>query len=50
MNVILPVAGKSSRFPNVRPKWLLTNPNGNLMVVDSIIGLGLKDITCLYLN
>lgn len=49
MNIVLPVAGKSTRFPNMRPKWLLTNPNGNLMIVDSIIGLGLKDITCLYL-
>jgi hypothetical protein len=25
--LILPVAGKSSRFPNMRPKWLLTMPD-----------------------
>lgn len=49
MNVILPVAGKSSRFPNVRPKWLLTNPNGNFMIVDSIISMELKNITSLNL-
>jgi len=36
MNILLPIAGKSLRFPNMRPKWLLTNPNGNLMLVDSI--------------
>lgn len=47
MNVILPVAGKSSRFPNLRPKWLLTNPNGNFMIVDSIIGMDLEEITTL---
>jgi hypothetical protein len=49
MNIILPVAGKSSRFPNLRPKWLLTNPNGNLMIVDSILGMGLQNITSLNL-
>ena len=49
MNVILPVAGKSSRFPNVRPKWLLTNPNGNFMIVDSILGMELQTITSLNL-
>jgi hypothetical protein len=49
MNIILPVAGKSSRFPNVRPKWLLTNPNGNFMIVDSIIDMQLKDIESLNL-
>ena len=49
MNIILPVAGKSSRFPNVRPKWLLTNPNGNFMIVDSILGMELKTIESLNL-
>jgi hypothetical protein len=49
MNIILPVAGKSSRFPNVRPKWLLTNPNGNFMIVDSILGMGLTTIESLNL-
>jgi len=49
MNVILPVAGKSSRFPDVRPKWLLTNPNGNFMLVDSIISMELPRIESLNL-
>ena len=30
--LIVPAAGKSSRFPNVRPKWLLTHPTGDLMI------------------
>lgn len=49
MNILLPVAGKSTRFPNVRPKWLLTNPNGNLMVVDSIIGMQINEIDSIHI-
>lgn len=30
--VIIPAAGKSSRFPDMRPKWLLTHPSGKLML------------------
>lgn len=37
--LILPVAGQSSRFPGMRPKWLLTMPDGKLMVEKSIEGL-----------
>ena len=43
MKVIIPCAGKSSRFPNVRPKWMLNSPNGNLMVIDAIRGLDLRE-------
>ena len=40
MKLILPVAGKSTRFAPVnRPKWLITHPNGNLMLTESIINL-----------
>ena len=49
MNLILPVAGKSSRFPNLKPKWLLTHPNGNLMITEAIRGLNLKDFEKIYL-
>lgn len=34
--IIVPCGGKSTRFPNLRPKFLLVNPNGNLMLIDSI--------------
>ena len=40
--LILPVAGKSSRFPGMRPKWLLTMPNGQLMLEQSVSGLNLS--------
>lgn len=32
MKVIIPCAGKSSRFPNTRPKYMLTMPDGKLML------------------
>lgn len=39
--LILPVAGRSSRFPNMRPKWLLTMPDGKLMIEKSIENINL---------
>lgn len=30
--VILPIAGRASRFPGTRPKWMLTAPTGQLML------------------
>jgi len=30
--LIVPAAGKSSRYPGVRPKWMLTHPDGSLMI------------------
>lgn len=38
MRLILPVAGQSSRFPGVRPKWLLQHPDGITMLEKSIEG------------
>lgn len=48
MNIIMPVAGKSSRFPNVRPKWMLTHPSGNLMLVEALRGIEAECITNIY--
>lgn len=42
VTVIIPCAGGSSRYPNVRPKFLLVNPNGSLMLFDSISKFDLK--------
>lgn len=47
MKIIVPCAGKSSRFPNMRPKWMLTHPDGDMMVkkaIESIRGVSLKDV------
>ncbi|HLD80378.1 MAG TPA: hypothetical protein VJA40_00020 [archaeon] len=37
--LVLPVAGRTSRFGGARPKWLLTHPRGTLMITESIRGL-----------
>ena len=42
VTLVVPSAGRSSRFPGVKPKWMLTQPSGCLMVVDS---LGALDLT-----
>ena len=34
--IIMPIAGRSSRFPGVRPKWMLTAPSGELMLQRSL--------------
>jgi len=44
MKLIVPVAGDSSRFPDLKPKWLLTHPNGNLMFHEAISGLDLSQV------
>ena len=31
-NLLIPAAGQSSRFPNMKPKWLLTHPDGELVI------------------
>ena len=41
--IILPCAGRSTRYPNLRPKYLLVNPNGNIMLIDAISKIGHKD-------
>ena len=37
--LMLPCAGSSSRYPNMRPKWSLTHPNGRLMITQGISGI-----------
>ena len=36
MEVIVPAAGKSSRFPNMKPKYLLYDYAGNLMIKNAV--------------
>lgn len=45
VTLVMPCAGRSSRFPGHKPKWLLTQPNGRLMLVDAIGGLDLENVT-----
>lgn len=41
--LIVPCAGRSSRFSGMPPKWLLKYPDGNLMVKKAIDGLPLSE-------
>jgi hypothetical protein len=50
MNLIIPAAGRSSRFPKMRPKWMLTHPNGNLMLIEAIRGLEFADLEGIHLT
>jgi NDP-sugar pyrophosphorylase family protein len=36
MDLLIPCAGKSSRFSTTRPKYLLTMPNGKLMIQETV--------------
>jgi hypothetical protein len=36
ITLIIPCAGKSSRYPDTKPKWLFTHPDGKLMLEKSI--------------
>jgi hypothetical protein len=45
VTLVIPSAGRSSRFPCHKPKWLLTQPNGRLMLVDAIGVLNLENVT-----
>ncbi len=43
------MAGKSTRFPSLRPKWMLTHPmTGDLMCIESIKGLNLQFFDKIY--
>jgi hypothetical protein len=42
-NLIIPMGGKSSRFPGTRPKWMLTHPvSGSFMCIEAIKGINLE--------
>ncbi len=45
LTLIVPCAGKSTRFVGQRPKWMLTHPNGNLMLIESINGLNTDNVS-----
>jgi hypothetical protein len=48
-SLIIPMGGKSSRFPDLRPKWMLTHPmSGSLMCIESIKGLNIDFFDKIY--
>lgn len=49
MNLILPVDSRSTRFSWVKPKWLITHSNRNLMIAEAIKSLDLKSFNNIYI-
>jgi len=49
-DLIMPVAGGSTRFAGTRPKWLLTHPQGNLMFYEALRGLPLAKFDRIFLT
>jgi len=48
-SLLVPMAGKSTRFPNTRPKWMLSHPGSNrFMGIESITGLNLNFFEKIY--
>lgn len=41
--LLIPCGGKSSRFPNMKPKYMLSHPDGKLMIEKALEGLNLKN-------
>ena len=35
-NLIITAAGLSTRFEGLKPKWMLTHPKGNWMIVEAL--------------
>ena len=42
------MAGRSSRFPGIRPKWMLTHPSGRFMAIEAIAGFDLTTFDKIY--
>jgi len=36
ITLIIPCAGKSSRYPGIKPKWMFTHPDGKIMLEKSV--------------
>lgn len=50
LTLVVPCAGKSTRFNSTKPKPLLTHPNGNLMLIEAINGLDVSNVTRLVIS
>ena len=48
-NLIVTAAGLSSRFEGLKPKWMLTHPKGNWMIVEALKNLDFDNIDKVYL-
>ena len=49
-NLVITAAGLSSRFEGLKPKWMLTHPKGNWMIVEALKNLDFDNIDKVYLG
>ena len=47
-NLVVTAAGLSSRFEGLKPKWMLTHPKGNWMIVEALKNLDFDNIDKVY--
>ena len=49
-NLVITAAGLSSRFEGLKPKWMLTHPKGNWMIVEALKNLDFGGVDKVYLG
>ena len=49
-NLIVTAAGLSSRFEGLKPKWMLTHPKGNWMIVEALKSFDFESVDKVYLG
>ncbi len=49
-NLIVTAAGLSSRFEGLKPKWMLTHPKGNWMIVEALKDFDFNSVDKVYLS
>ena len=49
-NLIITAAGLSSRFEGLKPKWMLTHPNGNWMLVEALKSMDFDSVDKIHLG
>ena len=49
-NLIITAAGLSSRFEGLKPKWMLTHPKGNWMIVEALKNMDFDSVDKVYLG
>lgn len=48
--LIIPCAGRSTRFGTSKPKYMITHPSGNLMLIEAIKNLNLENVSTIIIT
>ncbi len=49
-NLVITAAGLSTRFEGLKPKWMLTHPKGNWMIVEALKNFDFDNVDKVYLG